>query len=147
MRYDTTIARDFFKTLDALQKLQRTRRLLKENEQACREGPRSASQTAIAPLSFAAAAGSQMSENGIRSVSQNSALTPDRNEQKELTVQSGEKENVLAIETPNSPSTRSAICSIDSRSTSQITPDKTQPAASTSAATPQGRLATVARRS
>ena len=66
LRYDATISRDFFKTLEALQKLQHTRN--------CGAGPRpaKASQAATAaPLTMVAGRGSFVFENGIGSVSQN----------------------------------------------------------------------------
>jgi hypothetical protein len=70
LRYDTTISRDFFKTLDALQKLQRTRKLSKEKEKSCGAGsqPAVASAAAAAPLTMAAGRSVAPSENGIRFV-------------------------------------------------------------------------------
>jgi hypothetical protein len=67
LRYDATISREFFKTLDSLTKLQRARQ---------RQAP--AAKLAIAdpppPLVFAAGAGgAQLSDSGIRSVSQYAA--------------------------------------------------------------------------
>jgi hypothetical protein len=76
MRYDTTISRDFFKALDALTKLQRVRNTMQKTHPP------------QAPLTFAAGAGASLSESGIRSVSQNSSLTENPDEQKELTHES-----------------------------------------------------------
>ncbi len=82
LRYDTTISRDFHKTLDALMKLQRTR--------TCRAGsqPAEASQAAVAPLTMVAGRSAPLSENGIRFVSQNSISAPETKEQKEVTLNS-----------------------------------------------------------
>ncbi len=59
LRYDTTISRDFFKTLDTLTKLQRLRQV------------KTSQATSPAPLVFTAGGGTQLSDSGIRFVSQN----------------------------------------------------------------------------
>ena len=61
MRYDTAISREFFKTLDALTRLQRVRKTTKQPVDA----------TPQAPRFFAAGAGAGVSDCGIGSVSQN----------------------------------------------------------------------------
>jgi hypothetical protein len=66
LRYDTTISREFFKTLDALTKLQRTRQ--RQTSAAKQAIPEPAP-----PLVFAAGAGPQLSDSGIWSVSQDAA--------------------------------------------------------------------------
>ena len=89
IRYDAAISREFFKTLDALQKLQRTRQQKQEQlkkETACGAGPwpAAASQAAFAaPLTFAAGAQTEVFENGIGSVPQNgaSAAQPEQSKQ------------------------------------------------------------------
>ena len=58
LRYDTTISRDFFKTLDSLTKLQRLRQRNKRVES--NEPPQ--------PLTFTAGGGAFLSDSGIRSV-------------------------------------------------------------------------------
>ena len=65
LRYDTTISREFFRTLDALTRLQNARRLAKPPQK---------------PI-IAVAAGRQLSDYGIRSVSQNSAKLSNIDEQ------------------------------------------------------------------
>ena len=80
LRYDTTISRDFHKTLDALMKLQRTNQLKKEKALACGAGsqPAAASQAAPALLTMVAGRSPQLSDTGIGSVSQNSSTTPNQ---------------------------------------------------------------------
>jgi hypothetical protein len=78
LRYDTTISRDFFRTLDALQKLQRARQ-----PKASQHIP--ASQAPGAQLAMAAGAGPLLSDSGIRSVSQNTAVAPHPTGRKEAT--------------------------------------------------------------
>jgi hypothetical protein len=82
LRYDTAVSRDFFKTLDALTKLQRARR----HQRIHAAGSESAaSQQPVAPLSMAAGRGAVLSDSGIRSVSQNTPAVPDPHERQELT--------------------------------------------------------------
>ena len=94
LRYDTTISRDFFKTLEALQKLQRTR----ENRK-----PAVAVGQAVSPApprlkvmhageSFPSA---ELSENGIGSVSQNNIASPEANDQKEVPASSNSEKHVV----------------------------------------------------
>ena len=69
LRYDTTISRDFFRTLDTLTRLQRSRR----------QAP---VPTDPQPAVYAAGSAAQLSDNGIRFVSQNrtpSDLAPSVN--------------------------------------------------------------------
>jgi hypothetical protein len=67
LRYDATISREFFKTLDTLTKLQRARqRQTPAAKAAVHEPP-------PPPLVLTAGAGAQLSDSGIRSVSQSSA--------------------------------------------------------------------------
>ena len=75
LRYDAAIARDFLKTLEALQKLQRTR--------GAGPRPAKASKAVTPPLTMVAGRSTPLSENGIRSVSQNSQLASNPNENKE----------------------------------------------------------------
>jgi hypothetical protein len=97
LRYDTTVSRDFFKTLDALTKLQRTRQLKNDQTQKtkdCGPGPRpaAASQAAFAsPLTFAA--GTQLSENGTGFVSQNSPIVANCNTSNERTASASADSN------------------------------------------------------
>jgi hypothetical protein len=66
LRYDTTISRDFFRTLDALTRSQRVRQRNTRPTDNARPVPESSPH-----LTLAAAAGAQLSDSGIRSVSQN----------------------------------------------------------------------------
>jgi hypothetical protein len=78
LRYDTTISRDFFKTLEALQKLQRTRQLgARDNERQARP---IAGQPEAVPLVMAAGRQAQVFDSGIGSVSQNSTSPTQTNE-------------------------------------------------------------------
>ena len=71
LRYDATISREFFKTLDTLSKLQRARqRQTPAAKAAALEPP-------PLPLVLTAGAGAQLSDSGIRSVSQSSAPAPE----------------------------------------------------------------------
>jgi hypothetical protein len=74
LRYDTTISRDFFKTLDALTKLQRVRRLA---------APKPATEP-TPERALTATAGAEVSESGIRSVSQNPTHAPEQQTLHEL---------------------------------------------------------------
>src|SRR5688500_5586155 len=89
MRYDTTISRDFFKTLDALQKLQRTRERRKPVEQAF--------QAATSPFLGTYLPEPPLSESGIRSLSQNSSAVTNLNQQKGFTYEPTEEKNVSSI--------------------------------------------------
>jgi hypothetical protein len=72
-RYDATISREFFKTLDTLTKLQRARQ-----RQAAGVKQPIAEPTPPPLIAFAAGAGgAQLSDSGIRSVSQNAASTAE----------------------------------------------------------------------
>jgi hypothetical protein len=78
LRYDTTIARDFFRTLDALTRLQRER------------------QRSKAPEKPVVAAAASVSDSGIRSVSQYAAAHLDRNEQHSQMCDSKEQKTIEA---------------------------------------------------
>ena len=67
LRYDATISREFFKTLDTLTKLQRARQRQTPAAKAV------ALEPPPPPLVFTAGAGAQLSDSGIRSVSQSGA--------------------------------------------------------------------------
>ena len=71
LRYDTTISRDFFRTLDALTRLQRVRQRNTRPTDKARPVPESSPR-----LTLTAAAGAQVSDSGIRSVSQNDTAVP-----------------------------------------------------------------------
>jgi hypothetical protein len=71
LRYDTTISREFFKTLAALTKLQSVRQ--RQARAASSLPPQTMSLPEPPPLVFTAGAGAQLSDSGIRSVSQNAA--------------------------------------------------------------------------
>jgi hypothetical protein len=75
LRYDTTISRDFFRTLDALTKLQRMRKAM--GHQPAPAISRNDTTPDPPPLVLAAGAGPQLSDHGIRSVSQNTVSTPE----------------------------------------------------------------------
>jgi hypothetical protein len=86
LRYDTTISRDFFRTLDALTRLQRVRRL----------SARPADNPRPVPLpdpepppvrTRAAGVAAQLSGSGIRSVSQNDVPAPCAVKPRNRTVQ------------------------------------------------------------
>ena len=86
LRYDTTISRDFFRTLDALTRLQRARQVRKSPAlpglaAAAGAGP-------VVPTSPSDIAAGQLcaelSDSGIRSVSQNDGVPANCNEPKEL---------------------------------------------------------------
>jgi hypothetical protein len=62
LRYDTTIARDFFRTLDALTRLQHARQRKAEPKHG---------------LARAAGSAAELSDSGIRSVSQTSPAAPE----------------------------------------------------------------------
>jgi hypothetical protein len=112
LRYDTTISREFFKTLDALTKLQRACQTKKPAPPPTPEPPvlSLAAGAAAAPALNRAreqavpstevtadgcelTASSQLSDSGIRSVSQNHANLPNLNEQKELAHESKENKS------------------------------------------------------
>jgi hypothetical protein len=86
LRYDTTISRDFFRTLDALTRLQRARQVRKSAPlpgfaAAAGAGP------VVPPSPNDIAAGqlcAELSDSGIRSVSQNDGVPANCNEPKEL---------------------------------------------------------------
>jgi hypothetical protein len=83
LRYDTTISRDFHKTLDALMKLQRTNQLKKEKALTCvGSQPAEASPASAAPLTMVAGRGPQVFDSGIGFVSQPDPIadsdSPDR---------------------------------------------------------------------
>jgi hypothetical protein len=67
LRYDATISREFFKSLDLLTKLQRARQRQTPAAKAV------ALEPPPPPLVFTAGAGAQLSDSGIRSVSQSAA--------------------------------------------------------------------------
>jgi hypothetical protein len=109
LRYDTTISRDFFRTLDSLMRLQRARQLRKRAAEplvAAAAGRPVQQVVLYATSSFnathslqenAAAANTgapKLSDSGIRSVSQNSSIVLERNTQKELTRESKEQKTV-----------------------------------------------------
>ena len=71
LRYDTTISRDFFRTLDALTRLQRVRKRNTRPADKARPVPEPCPR-----LTLAAGAGAQVSDSGIRSVSQNDIAVP-----------------------------------------------------------------------
>jgi hypothetical protein len=82
LRYDTIISRDFFRTLDALAKLQRVRQLSKPAPPPVPEPP-------PAPVRVA---GAGPSGYGIRFVLQNRAAASDLSQQQELAGGTGAKE-------------------------------------------------------
>jgi hypothetical protein len=98
LRYDTTISREFFKTLDALTKLQRVRQLKKPAPPPALALTAAAGPTASTELkadscqlTASSTAPSQLSASGIRSVSQNRPLSPNLDEQRELSHDSKEQ--------------------------------------------------------
>ena len=86
LRYDGAISRDFFRTLDALTRLQRARQRTSPDPK-----PLVAAAGSGAPLSRQSehrrnpARAAELSDSGIRSVSQNSPKSTDHENQKELT--------------------------------------------------------------
>jgi hypothetical protein len=82
LRYDGAISRDFFRTLDALMRLQRARQRTSPDPK-----PLVAAAGSGAPLSRQSQQPDpvELSDSGIRSVSQNSPKSTDRENQKELT--------------------------------------------------------------
>ncbi len=82
LRYDGAISRDFFRTLDALMRLQRARQRTSPDPK-----PLVAAAGSAAPLSRQPEQPDpvELSDSGIRSVSQNSPKSTDRENQKELT--------------------------------------------------------------
>ncbi len=69
LRYDGTISRDFFRTLDALTRLQRARQPQDSHKRGTDPKPLAATAGSAAPLPQQSA---ELSDSGIRSVSQNS---------------------------------------------------------------------------
>jgi hypothetical protein len=92
LRYDTAISRDFFRTLDALTKLQRTRSKLAGRALPLGGSLPVATPFPPAPLAFAASAAAP-SDSGIRSVSQNSTVLSQRDEPEELIPTAGERKH------------------------------------------------------
>ena len=81
LRYDTTISRDFFKTLEALQKLQRTRANRKPAMAVAVGQAVSPAQSELKVMHAGQSyAFPELSENGIGSVSQNSTVAANSNE-------------------------------------------------------------------
>ena len=118
MRYDTTISRDFFKTLDALQKLQRTNQLKKEKALACGAGSQPAAASQAARCSSHHGRRTRTATvrkwDSVRFAKQ--LITPNLNEQKELTHESKERKPTTR-RLPKITSKRSASCSRNSRHT------------------------------
>jgi hypothetical protein len=71
LRYDTTISRDFFRTLDTLSRLQRLRQ--HKTRLANNPPPDTAVPQPPPALVYTAPGGAELSDSGIRSVSQNDA--------------------------------------------------------------------------
>ena len=91
LRYDTAISRDFFKTLDALQKLQRTRQNRKQAVGQAVSPAQSELKTMHAGRSYAFA---ELSGNGTGSVSQNSPAAPETNDQAEVAANAAPEKHV-----------------------------------------------------
>lgn len=99
LRYDATISREFFRTLEALTRLQRARQLRKPAHKPIAvavAGAQSRDQSFYASASqhcetYKPEAAPALSGSGIRSVSQNDTISPEGNEQKEHTYASKEQ--------------------------------------------------------
>jgi hypothetical protein len=113
LRYDTTISRDFFKTLDALTKLQRIRRQRPAPKRALTAAsgaglyPAADFQSANPSRDREGAAeltASQVSDSGIRSVSQDPPPVPNRVREQAVTPPIGAQDpRRLTINSPASP--------------------------------------------
>ncbi len=92
LRYDGAISRDFFHTLDALMRLQRARQRTNPDPKplvaAAGSGAplsRQSEQPAASECASKSNGAAELSDSGIRSVSQNSPKSSDHENQKELT--------------------------------------------------------------
>jgi hypothetical protein len=92
LRYDGAISRDFFRTLDALMRLQRARQRTSPDPKplvaAAGSGAplsRQSEQPAASECASKSNDTAELSDSGIRSVSQNSPKSSDHENQKELT--------------------------------------------------------------
>jgi len=89
LRYDTTISREFFRTLDTLTRLQRIRKanVPAKAMAAGQSMEQTVEQSAGPAVSPAISRANSLSESGIRSVSQNGSVLPHLCEQQKLTYE------------------------------------------------------------